>query len=67
MVITPVYDVNDPAPAINAKVPIRVEMEYQGKTLSFTATDALPAWDDNPEHAREAAKELLRAMLREVW
>jgi hypothetical protein len=42
-------------------------MEYFGKRLTFTATDAIPAWDDNPETAKEAAKELLRAMLREVW
>lgn len=66
MTITPVYSPLDPAPSIDAKVPITVEMEYLGKRLTFTATDAIPAWDDNPETAKEAATELLRIMLWEI-
>jgi hypothetical protein len=65
MKITPVYSPNDPDPAINARVPIRVEMEHQGMKLCFTATDAVSAWADDSASI-ETAKDLLAVMLHTI-
>jgi hypothetical protein len=62
--ITPVYDLTNPSPAINEMVPIRVDMAYAGKTLTFIASDAISAWNDTA--ARDIATNLLAVMLHTI-